>query len=87
MDGTAGSSTQIVPVVVGGNEEALAVAEYLQEQGFAVRAIRPPTVKPGRARLRFSITAAIAPRELARLENSLGAWRAQRSALAAAGCA
>jgi len=84
---TAGSSTQIVPVIVGGNDEALAVAEYLQEQGFAVRAIRPPTVKEGRARLRFSTTAAIAPRELERLENSMGAWRAQRSALAAAGCA
>jgi 8-amino-7-oxononanoate synthase len=84
---TAGSSSQIVPVVVGGNEEALAVAEYLQQGGFAVRAIRPPTVKPGQARLRFSITAAIAPHELRRLENSLGAWRAQRSALAAAGCA
>jgi 8-amino-7-oxononanoate synthase len=84
---TAGSCTQIVPVVVGGNEEALAVAEYLQQRGFAVRAIRPPTVPEGRARLRFSITAAIAPRELERLEDCLGTWRAQRSALAAAGCA
>lgn len=84
---TAGSSTQIVPVVVGENEEALAVAEYLQQRGFAVRAIRPPTVKAGRARLRFSITAAIAASELERLENSMGAWRAQRSALAATGCA
>jgi 8-amino-7-oxononanoate synthase len=83
---TAGSSTQIVPVVVGENEEALAVAEYLQQRGFAVRAIRPPTVKAGRARLRFSITAAIAASELERLENSMGAWRAQRSALAATGC-
>jgi 8-amino-7-oxononanoate synthase len=84
---TAGSSTQIVPVVVGENEEALALAEYLQQRGFAVRAIRPPTVKAGRARLRFSITAAIAPSELERLENSMGAWRAQRSELAATGCA
>jgi 8-amino-7-oxononanoate synthase len=84
---TAGSSTQIVPVVVGGNEEALAAAEYLQQQGFAVRAIRPPTVPEGRARLRFSITAAIAAGELERLEDCLGTWRAQRSALAAAGCA
>lgn len=84
---TAASSTQIVPLVVGGNEEALATAEYLQQRGFAVRAIRPPTVKEGRARLRFSITAAIAHQELERLEKSLGAWRAQRSALAAAECA
>jgi 8-amino-7-oxononanoate synthase len=84
---TAGSSTQIVPMVVGGNEEALAAAEFLQQQGFAVRAIRPPTVKPGQARLRFSVTCAIAASELERLENCLGTWRARQSALAAAGCA
>src|ERR1700686_1668401 len=44
---TGGSSTQIVPVVVGGDEDALAAAEFLQQRGFAVRAIRPPTVKEG----------------------------------------
>jgi 8-amino-7-oxononanoate synthase len=84
---TARSSTQIVPLVVGGNDDAVAAADYLQERGFAVRAIRPPTVKPGSARLRFSITAAIPADELKRLEDCLGTWRAQRSALAAAGCA
>ncbi len=82
---TAGSSTQIVPVVIGGNEEALAVAAFLRTQGFAVRAIRPPTVKEGRARLRLSVTCAIAASELGRLEDCLGAWRAQHHALAA-GC-
>jgi 8-amino-7-oxononanoate synthase len=84
---TAGSSSQIVPVVVGENEEALALAEYLQGAGFAVKAIRPPTVKAGEARVRLSITAAISDGDLKRLENSLGSWRAQRTALAAAGCA
>jgi 8-amino-7-oxononanoate synthase len=84
---TARSTTQIVPVVVGGNEDAIAAAEYLQQRGFAVRAIRPPTVKPGQARLRLSITASIAESELERLAGCLGNWRAQRSALAAAGCA
>jgi 8-amino-7-oxononanoate synthase len=82
---TAGSSTQIVPVVVGGNEEALAAADFLQTEGFAVRAIRPPTVKGGRARLRLSVTCAIAADDLERLENCLGSWRSQRLALAA-GC-
>ncbi len=82
---TAHSSTQIVPVVIGGNEEALAAAGFLQAEGFAVRAIRPPTVKEGRARLRLSVTCAIAAGELERLENCLGSWRAQRHALAA-GC-
>jgi 8-amino-7-oxononanoate synthase len=82
---TAGSCTQIVPVVIGWNEETLAAAEFLQAEGFAVRAIRPPTVKEGRARLRLSVTCAIAAGELERLENCLGSWRAQRHALAA-GC-
>jgi 8-amino-7-oxononanoate synthase len=82
---TANSSSQIVPVVVGGNEEALAAAQNLQAEGFAVRAIRPPTVKEGRARLRLSITCAVAEGELERLENCLGNWRSQRVALAA-GC-
>jgi len=84
---TARSTTQIVPVVVGGNEDAIAAAEYLQQRGFAVRAIRPPTVKPGQARLRLSITASIGENELERLAECLGNWRTQRSALAAAGCA
>ena len=84
---TVGSSTQIVPVVIGGNEEALAAAEFLQQHGFAVRAIRPPTVKEGKARLRLSMTRAIAPRELEGLESCLSLWREQGCAQTAAGCA
>jgi 8-amino-7-oxononanoate synthase len=84
---TAGSTTQIVPVVLGGNLDAIATAEYLQQRGFAVRAIRPPTVTAGQARLRLSLTASITESELERLAECLGNWRAQRSALAAAGCA
>ena len=72
---TADSSTQIVPVVTGENRAAMSAAEFLQKEGFAVRAIRPPTVKEGRARLRFSLTAAIAAAELTRLEESLRSWR------------
>jgi 8-amino-7-oxononanoate synthase len=83
---TAGSTTQIVPVVIGGNDEALEVAAFLRTQGFSVRAIRPPTVKEGRARLRLSVTCAIAASELERLGECLGAWRPQRPALTAAGC-
>jgi 8-amino-7-oxononanoate synthase len=82
---TANSSTQIVPVVIGGNDQALAAAEYLQTEGFAVRAIRPPTVKDGRACLRLSVTCAIAASELERLENCLASWRSLRMMLTA-GC-
>ena len=80
----SGSTTQIVPAIVGGNEEALSAAEHLQREGFAVRAIRPPTVPEGRARLRFSITGAISAEDLGRLHASLEAWRARNFSYAAA---
>ncbi|HVB33791.1 MAG TPA: 8-amino-7-oxononanoate synthase [Patescibacteria group bacterium] len=59
--------SQIVPLIIGTNQAALAWAESLREEGFAVRAIRPPTVAPGRARLRFSLTAALAESDIERL--------------------
>ena len=73
------ASTQIVPAVIGENAHALAAAEYLQQQGFAVRAIRPPTVPQGTARLRFSLTHEISASELDRLAAALNAWRAQQN--------
>lgn len=74
---TAESTTQIAPVLIGTNAEALRAAEYLQGEGFAVRAIRPPTVPEGSARLRFSLTCTITPDQIVRLERSLEGWRAQ----------
>jgi 8-amino-7-oxononanoate synthase len=82
---TAGSASQIIPIIVGANAEAVASAEFLQSEGFGVRAIRPPTVAAGRARLRLSLTSAISSNELNRLANCLASWRAQRVPLAA-GC-
>jgi len=72
---TAGSESQIVPVVLGDNEDTLTAAAYLQRAGFAVRAIRPPTVPAGRARLRLSITIQVSEEQLKRLAGSLAAWR------------
>lgn len=45
----------ILPVVLGSAERALVVAERLRARGFDVRAIRPPTVPEGTARLRISV--------------------------------
>jgi 8-amino-7-oxononanoate synthase len=47
----------IVPIVLGDDRRAVDVAERLQAAGFDVRAIRPPTVPVGTARLRISIHA------------------------------
>ncbi len=72
---TAGSTSQIVPVVLGGNEDTLQAAEMLQQAGFAVRAIRPPTVPTGKSRLRLSLTTRITEEELKRLVQCLVDWR------------
>jgi 8-amino-7-oxononanoate synthase len=49
--------SQIVPVILGSNGAAVHFAEHVRAKGFNVRAIRPPTVPVGTARLRLSLTA------------------------------
>ena len=48
--------SQIVPIWIGENHEAVTAAEVLRQSGIFVTAVRPPTVPQGTARLRFSIT-------------------------------
>ncbi len=50
--------TTIVPLVLGSEERALAASRALEEKGFLVSAIRPPTVPAGTARLRITTSAA-----------------------------
>ena len=49
------SDTAIQPLVIGGNDEAMRVADALAARGLLVPAIRPPTVPEGTARLRISL--------------------------------
>jgi 8-amino-7-oxononanoate synthase len=51
--------SHIVPLVVGSNEAALGLAAALQARGFAVRAIRSPSVPVGGERLRLSLNAGL----------------------------
>ncbi|MDZ4141019.1 MAG: 8-amino-7-oxononanoate synthase [Methylotenera sp.] len=52
------SITAVQPLLVGSNQEALSLSEYLQTLGILVPAIRPPTVPVDTARLRISLSAA-----------------------------
>ncbi|PDT84609.1 8-amino-7-oxononanoate synthase [Sinorhizobium sp. BJ1] len=54
--GVEGSGSQILPVMIGDNGRAVKIADRLREEGFDIRAIRPPTIPEGTARLRIAIT-------------------------------
>ncbi len=61
------SGSQILPVVIGDNARAMALADALQARGFDVRGIRPPTVPEGTARLRISLTLNVSEDDVAAL--------------------
>ena len=67
------SESQIVPVMVGESRAALRTAAALEEAGFLVVAMRPPTVPEGTARLRLSVTAAHDEQDIADIVAVLGA--------------
>ena len=71
------AGTQIIPIQLGDEEKTLNVARRLQDSGFDVRAIRPPTVPDGTSRLRVSIHADRSEAEILALAEAL------RSAVAA----
>ncbi len=59
-----GSSTQIVPMVIGDAETAMRVCEAALERGVFAQAIRPPTVPEGSSRLRLAVMASHTKSEL-----------------------
>ncbi|HVT06659.1 MAG TPA: 8-amino-7-oxononanoate synthase [Polyangia bacterium] len=61
----------IYPFVLGDNDRALAVSAELRRRSIFVPAIRPPTVPPGTARLRITLSAAHRPEDVLRLADAL----------------
>jgi 8-amino-7-oxononanoate synthase len=59
--GVEGSGSQILPVMIGDNTRAVRIAARMRDEGFDIRAIRPPTVPEGTARLRIAITLNVDP--------------------------
>lgn len=73
------SPTAIQPLIIGANHEAMTVAARLHEQGLWVPAIRPPTVAPGTARLRVTLSAAHTRQDVAQLATALNQLELERT--------
>ena len=65
------SSTAIQPLLLGSATKALAVSQRLEDRGFWVTAIRPPTVPQGSARLRVTLSAEHTPAQVDALVSAL----------------
>jgi glycine C-acetyltransferase/8-amino-7-oxononanoate synthase len=68
----AGSTTQIVPLIVGDAGLAMTVCEAALERGVFAQAIRPPTVPAGTSRLRLAVMASHTKAELREAAQALG---------------
>lgn len=67
------SFTAVQPLLVGSNQDALALSEHLQGLGILVPAIRPPTVPVNTARLRISLSAAHSVEDVIKLAAAINA--------------
>ncbi|MCX7148924.1 MAG: 8-amino-7-oxononanoate synthase [Rhodocyclales bacterium] len=70
---TLGSSTQIIPAVIGSEKDALAAAQRLEAAGVLAVAIRPPTVPEGTSRLRLTLSSALGEADIQRLLDAVAA--------------
>ncbi|ALC11871.1 8-amino-7-oxononanoate synthase [Sphingopyxis sp. 113P3] len=71
--GIAASGSQIIPILIGDNGRTMQIAAALQDAGFDVRGIRPPTVPHGTARLRIAITLNVDEPEIDAMVDALAA--------------
>jgi len=71
------SNSQIIPIVVGEEEKALALSEHLRQQGLFAPAIRPPTVPEGSCRVRLSLSTNHSEDNISQLLDALRSWHAR----------
>jgi 8-amino-7-oxononanoate synthase len=69
--GVASTGSQILPLVMGEDAPTMRMASALQEAGFDVRGIRPPTVPAGTARLRISLTLNVGEADITALADTI----------------
>ncbi len=76
--GELGGDSQIIPIVIGSEEDALRASSELLAMGMWVPAIRPPTVPVGTSRLRVSLSADHTIDQVRALRDALEAQRIRR---------
>ena len=75
-----GQASHIMPIILGDDAKAVEVANALQEAGYDIRAIRPPTVPEGTARLRLSLNANLSEETIADFLSQLAPHMLQKAA-------
>ncbi len=78
---TGASCTQIIPVIVGDEADALSLSRWLEKNNILVVAIRPPTVPEGRSRIRISLSAQHTRAHIDQLLEVMEGWRRKRGPL------
>jgi 8-amino-7-oxononanoate synthase len=69
------SSTHIIPIVVGSEENAISLKKHLLNNGLLSSAIRPPTVPPNTARVRITLASTHTEENITRLISALESWK------------
>ncbi len=75
---TGQSSTQIIPIHLGPEEQALQLAKTLETEGILAVAIRPPTVAKGTSRIRLALSSQHTPNHCDFLIQSIDRWHQSR---------
>lgn len=83
--GLPAPDSPIVPLVIGPEQAALDASAALEETGFLVTPIRPPTVPAGTSRLRFTFTAEHTEAQVAALADAVNALSLPATDIRAAG--
>jgi 8-amino-7-oxononanoate synthase len=72
---TAASDSQIIPVIIGDEKEAIELSNHLKEKGLWVSSIRPPTVEKDASRLRITLLVKHTKEHLDKLLKELADWK------------
>jgi 8-amino-7-oxononanoate synthase len=74
---TGTSATHIIPLIVGTEEAALGLKNFLLARGIVTSAIRPPTVPPHTARVRLALSLTHSEAQLDLLCDALSQWKSR----------